>query len=50
MFSSVDKFLISLFPLIGLLGGYLGFEVSPEWWQSVIAAVTPILVWAVPNK
>lgn len=50
MLTSVDKFLMSLLPLIVMLGGWLGFDVTPEWWQSVVAAVTPLLVWAMPNK
>ncbi len=50
MLTSVDKFLMSLLPLVAMLGAWLGFDVTPEWWQSVVAAVTPLLVWLFPNK
>lgn len=50
MFTNIDKFLMSLLPLVTMLGGYLGFDVTPEWWAAVVAALAPILVWVVPNK
>lgn len=50
MLTSFDKFLVSLLPLVAMLGAYLGFEVTAEWWQAVVAAVTPIFVWIFPNK
>lgn len=50
VFTNIDKFLMSLLPLVTMLGGYLGFDVTPEWWTAVVAALAPILVWVIPNK
>ena len=50
MFTQIDKFLLSLLPFVTILGGYLGFDVTAEWWQAVVAAVAPVFVWLVPNK
>ena len=50
MITSVDKFLVSLLPLVTIVGGWVGADVSPEWWNAVVAAVTPVLVFAFPNK
>ena len=50
MLTSIDKFIVSLLPLAVVVGGWLGFNVTPEWWQSVAAAVSPVLVYLIPNK
>lgn len=50
MLTSIDKFLMSLLPLVTMIGTYFGADVTPEWWTAVVAAVTPIGVWWVRNK
>ena len=50
MSTSINKFLLSLLPLVTIAGGWLGFDVTAEWWQAVVAAVTPVLVYVIPNK
>lgn len=50
MITSIDKFLLSLLPLVSIVGGWAGFNVTPEWWQSVVAVATPVLVYLIPNK
>jgi hypothetical protein len=50
MVTSVDKFLLSLLPLVTIVGGWLGADVDPEWWNAVVAAAAPVLVYLIPNK
>lgn len=50
MITSMDKFIVSLLPLATLAGGWLGFDVTPEWWASVAAVLGPVLVYLIPNK
>lgn len=45
-----NKLWASLLPLATMAGGFLGFEVTPEWWSAVAVAATPILVYYLPNK
>ena len=48
--SNFTKFFMSLLPLVTMAGGYVGLEVTPEWWQAVATALAPILVIWFPNK
>lgn len=50
MLTSIDKFLMSLLPLVTMAGAWIGADVTPEWWTAVVAALTPILVFLFPNK
>ena len=50
MFTNFDKFFSSLLPLATILGGYFGFEVTPEWWMALAAVISPIAVFAFPMK
>ena len=50
MLTSVDKFLLSLLPLVTMLGAWVGFDVTPEWWEAVAGAVSPVLVYLIGNK
>ena len=50
MMTSIDKFLLSLLPIVAIIGGYLGFDVTAEWWQAAVAAIAPVLVYFIPNK
>ena len=50
MLTSIDKFLVSLLPLVTMIGGYFGADISPEWWQAVATAIAPPLVWYIANK
>lgn len=50
MITTVDKFIVALLPLASIAGGWAGFDVTPEWWQSVAAVVTPALVYWIRNK
>lgn len=54
MFTSMDKALVALimsaiFPLNFFSGLNLGF-VTQETVATVVSLLTPILVWAIPNK
>jgi len=53
MFTSIDKALVAAFGAVAYLANTLfgiDFGVSPEMLSGIIAAVTPILVYLVPNK
>jgi len=55
MFTSIDKALIALImaalALVNLLSGHEWFGgVSEEAVAWIVAILTPILVWAIPNK
>lgn len=46
----IRKALLAASPLVVMAGTYLGLDLTPEWWESVIAAVTPIAVWLFANN
>ena len=48
--TNYTKFIMSLLPFVTIVGGWVGFDVTPEWWTAVASAATPVLVWAFPNK
>lgn len=53
MFSSFDKAIVAAFGALAYIANaFLGidFGVSPETFGGIIAAITPILVYLVPNK
>jgi len=53
MFTSVDKALVAAFGAVAYVAQSLfglDFGVSPETVSGIIAAVTPLLVYFVPNK
>lgn len=54
MFTTIDKALVAgLGAIIYFLGEFgigLPFEASEALLQSLAAVLTPILVWAIPNK
>lgn len=50
MITTIDKFIVALLPLASVVGGWAGFDVTPEWWQSVAAVAAPLLVYLIPNK
>ena len=45
----IRKSLLAAFPLAALIGKYFGFEVTPEWWEGLIAVATPIAVFWFAN-
>lgn len=55
MFTSIDKALVAvIMGLLSVLNLMFGF-VPPEWASAdnvamVIAGITPVLVWLIPNK
>lgn len=53
MFTTMDKALVALvMGLLSILNLMYGIDlgVSPETISTIIAALTPILVWLIPNK
>ena len=54
MFSSIDKALVALvMGLLFIIQTYTGFNlswVSHDTVATVIGLITPVLVWAIPNK
>lgn len=54
MFTSVDKALVALImAIIWLINFFLGYNlswISQDTVATVVGLLTPILVWAVPNK
>ena len=50
MFTNVDKFIMSLLPLATVAGGWVGFDVTPEWWEGVAVVASPVLVYFIANK
>lgn len=53
MFTTIDKALAALvMAVLYLLNTFLGIDLgwSAETINTIIAAVTPVLVWLVPNK
>lgn len=50
MLTTVDKFLMSLLPLITMIGSYFGADITPEWWTAVVAVIAPLGVYFIANK
>ena len=54
MFTSVDKALVALImALIWLINFFFGYNlswISQDTVATIVGLLTPILVWAVPNK
>lgn len=54
MFTSVDKALTALvMGLLFIIQTYTGFSVAwltPDTVATIIGLLTPVLVWAIPNK
>ncbi|MGI9489166.1 MAG: hypothetical protein ACR2RF_25425 [Geminicoccaceae bacterium] len=46
----IRKALLAAFPMVAMAGNYLGFDVTPEWWEGAIVVVTPLLVWWLSNN
>lgn len=54
MFTSIDKALVALIMgLLFIIQTYTGFSlswISPETVSTIVGLLTPVLVWAIPNK
>jgi hypothetical protein len=54
MFTSIDKALVALIMgMLFILQTYTGFHLSwitAETVSTIVGLITPVLVWAVPNK
>ena len=53
MFTSIDKALVALvMAVLSILNLVFGINIgfAPETISTVIAAITPFLVWLIPNK
>ena len=53
MFTSIDKALVAaIMAVVFLANEWLGTAINlqPETVQSVVALLTPVLVWAIPNR
>lgn len=54
MFSSIDKALVALIMgLLFIIQTYTGFStswISAETVSTIVGLLTPVLVWAIPNK
>ena len=54
MFTSIDKALVALvMGLLFIVQTYTGFSlswISPDAVATIVGLVTPVLVWAIPNK
>ena len=54
MFTSVDKALVALIMgLLFIVQTYTGFStswISQETVATIVGLITPVLVWAIPNK
>lgn len=53
MFTAIDKALVALvMGLLSILNLVFGIDlgITPETISVIIAAITPLLVWLVPNK
>ena len=54
MFTSIDKALVALvMGLIFIVQTYTGFNlswISAETIATIVGLITPVLVWAIPNK
>ncbi len=54
MFTSIDKALVAaIMGLLFIVQTYTGFSLAwltPETISTIVGLVTPVLVWAIPNK
>jgi hypothetical protein len=54
MFTSIDKALVALvMGLLFIVQTYTGFStswISPDTVATIVGLITPVLVWAIPNK
>jgi hypothetical protein len=54
MFTSIDKALVALIMgLLFIIQTYTGFSlswISAETVSTIVGLITPVLVWAIPNK
>ena len=54
MFSSIDKALVAaIMGLLFIIQTYTGFSlswISAETVSTIVGLITPVLVWAIPNK
>ena len=54
MFTSIDKALVAaIMGILFIVQTYTGFSMAwatPDTIASIIGLVTPVLVWAIPNK
>jgi hypothetical protein len=54
MFSSIDKALVALvMGILFIVQTYTGFSlswISQETVSTIVGLLTPVLVWAIPNK
>ena len=54
MFTSIDKALAAaIMGILFIVQTYTGFSLSwltPETVSNIIGLITPVLVWAIPNK
>ena len=54
MFSSIDKALVAMvMGILFIVQTYFGFNtswISQETVATIIGLITPVLVWAIPNK
>ena len=46
----IRKALVSAFPLVAVIAGHFGFDVTVEWWSAAVFAVTPFAVWYFANN
>ena len=44
-----NKAWAALLPLAVMIGGWLGMDVTPEWWMALGAVASPIAVYFVRN-
>ncbi len=47
---SISKFLMALWPALAMAAAYFGWDISPEWYEALVVAISPALVYWVPNK
>ena len=54
MFTSIDKALVAMvMGLLFIIQTYTGFSLAwltPDTVATIIGLITPVLVWAIPNK
>lgn len=54
MFTSIDKALVALIMgVLFIIQTYTGFStawIAPETVATIVGLITPVLVWAIPNK
>jgi len=54
MFTTIDKALVALIMgVLFILQTYTGFSLAwltPETISTIVGLITPVLVWAIPNK